>query len=162
MDTDKKPIPHEHVVFALSKGKSPTDVTLRSAEWAVITQIDGHKTIADVAKVLALNLDEALNLFNGLYEKELIEIVSTTRLKEDIAPTQFFSNLETELTAVIGPVAPFVIEDALWAIEGSKEAFLLERLPELIETISEEIPDDEKKVMFQQRMLKVMKEVKSE
>jgi len=162
VDTEKKPIPHEHVVFALSKGKSPTDVTLRSAEWAVITQIDGHKTVADVAKVLALNLDEALNLFNGLNEKGLIEIVSTARLQEDIAPQKFFEDLEKELTAVIGPVAPFVIEDALWAIEGSKDAFLLDRLPELIEAISEEIPDEEKKVAFQQRMLQVMKESSSE
>ncbi len=160
MDRGNRIIPHEYVVFGLSKTKSPTEVTLRSSEWAIITQIDGQKSILEIAQVLAMTLDEAFDLFNGLYQKGLIDIVSTQKIKETCVPEEFFDRLQTELTQIIGPVAPFVIEDVLWNMDSKKEALPITRLPELIETISEEIPDDKKKLVFQQQMLTLMKEYK--
>lgn len=160
MDSEHNIIPHEFVVFELSKSKAPSDVTLRSAEWAVITQIDGHKTIKDVAETLALNLEEAYNLFNSLYEKELISIVSTDKVKENYVSEKFFEILQKEMTAIIGPVAPYVLEDTLWAMEAKKERFKIDKVPELIENLSDEITDNEKKVRFQQIMLGTIKGLK--
>lgn len=160
MDSGKNIIPHEFVVFALSKTKSPSDVTLRSAEWAVITQIDGHKTIKDIADVLAFTMEEAYNLFNGLYEKELVSIVSTDKIKESFVSEKFFEILQKELTAIIGPVAPYVLGDTLWAMGAKKERFNIDKVPELIENLSDEITDNDKKVSFQQIMLGTIKGLK--
>ena len=160
METDKNIIPHEYVVFALSKNKSPSDVTLRSAEWAIITQTDGHKTIKDIAEILALSLEEATNLFQGLYEKELITLISTDKIKEEFVSETFFNTLEKELMIIIGPVAPFVLEDTLWAIDGDKNRFKMDRVPELIESLSDEITDNDKRVQFQQIMLSTIKGLK--
>jgi len=160
VESEKNIIPHEFVVFGLSTSKSPTEVTLRSAEWAVITQIDGHKTIKEIAEILALSLDEAFNLFNGLYEKELIRIISTDRIKEEFVNDDFFETLEKQLTAVIGPVAPIVLEDTLWAMDTTQDRFSIDRIPELIENLSDEITDEDKKVEFQKLMLAKIKGMK--
>lgn len=160
MDSGKNIVPHEYVVFALSKTKSPSDVTLRSAEWAVITQVDGRKTVKEIAEILALNLDEAFDLFNNLYHKELISVVSTERVSENFVSEKFFEILQKEMTAIIGPVAPYVLEDTLWAMEASKERFKMEKVAELIENLSDEITDSAKKVKFQQVMLGTIKGLK--
>jgi len=157
LDSEHNVIPHEHVVFKLSRGQSTPDVTLRSAEWAVITQVDGQKSLADIAGILALSSDEAINLFNGLYEKGILEIYSTRKPEEKTAPQSFFTNLEQVLIQIIGPVAPLLIEDALWDMEAEKDQFKTERVPELIEVISDEITDEQKKVKFQQVMLEEIK-----
>ncbi len=160
MEADKKIIPHEYVVFALSKSKSPSDVTLCSAEWAVITQTDGHRSVKEIAKILALSIEEAMDLFQGLNEKGLITILSTDKIKEEFVLVTFFDTLEKELTIIIGPVAPFVLEDTLWAMDGDKSKFKIDRVPELIESLSDEITDNDKRVQFQQIMLSNIKGLK--
>ena len=160
MDTREKNVLHEYVVFALSKTKSPSDVTLRSAEWAVITQTDGHKTIKEIAEILALTFEEAVKIFQGLGEKGLITVISTDKVEEAYADDAFFAALEKELTAIIGPVAPFVLEDTLWAMEADIKKFKVDKVPELIERLSDEITDDDKKVKFQQIMLGTIRDLK--
>lgn len=156
-ELNNKFIPKDNAVFSLSKSKSPSEVTLRSAEWAVITQIDGHKTVRDISELLSLGRDEATALFNGLVEKELIELQSTEEEKPNYVPAEFFKMLETELTKVIGPVAPLILEDTIMEMDTSKEHYLPERIPELIEMVSDEIVDNQKKVKFQQIMLNQLK-----
>ena len=65
-ERDPKVLPDEQVIFKLASNKSPSDLTLRSSEWAVITQVDGKRSIVEIAEVLAMASDEAVNLFNGL------------------------------------------------------------------------------------------------
>ena len=159
IEFDEKIFPNEYVIFKLSGKKSPSDVTLRSAEWAVLTQIDGNKSVAEIAQILSLTSDEAVSLFNSLYEKELIEVSSTQKPKVNYLSTDFFETLENELTKIIGPVAPLLLEEALWDIKASKEKFAKDKLPGLVEHISDEITDELKKVKFQQVMLKYLKEI---
>ncbi|HEM48869.1 MAG TPA: hypothetical protein ENO27_01530 [Caldithrix sp.] len=148
---------NENAVFALSKSKSPSEVTLRSAEWAVITQIDGHKTVKDISNLLSMGNDEAIGLFHELIKKELIELQSMDEEKMDYIPADFFNMLEAELTKVIGPVAPLILDDTIMEMDTTKDHCLPERIPELIEMLSEEIVDSEKKVKFQQIMLNQLK-----
>jgi hypothetical protein len=156
-DLDNKFIPNDNAVFALSKSKSPSEVTLRSAEWAVITQIDGHKTLRDISELLSLGNEEAIGLFNGLIQKELIELQSMDDEQPNYVRAEFFNMLETELTKVIGPVAPLILEDTIMEMDTSKDHYLPERIPDLIEMVSEEIVDSQKKVKFQQIMLNQLK-----
>lgn len=156
-DLNKKVEFNENAVFALSKSKSPSEVTLRSAEWAVITQIDGHKTVKDISNLLSMGNDEAIGLFHELIKKELIELQSMDEEKMDYIPADFFNMLEAELTKVIGPVAPLILDDTIMEMDTTKDHCLPERIPELIEMLSEEIVDSEKKVKFQQIMLNQLK-----
>lgn len=133
-------------------------MVLRSAEWAVITQVDGKKTVDQISKTLSMTLEEAFNLFIGLYEKGLIELCSTEKTVINYVSDAFFVTLEKELTSVVGPVAPFLIDDALKEMDAHKDSFLSDRATDLIELISDEISDEEKKVKFQSSMLQIIKE----
>jgi hypothetical protein len=150
-------IPHEHVIFRLAKGKSPGDTTLRSAEWAIITQIDGKKTISQIAEILSMSHEEAINLFIGLFNKGIIELHSTKKIEEKLVDQTFFETLERELTGIVGPVAPFLISDAMAEMDSSKNSFSRERITDLIELISDDISDDGKRIKFQIVMLDYIK-----
>ncbi len=150
---------NKYTVFCLSKDKSPAEVTLRSADWAVITQIDGQKSVGAIAEILALSIDEALAQFAVLKNKGLITFLAVDKEPEILVPGSFFTNLESELTRLIGPVAPLVIEDVIWSMEVTEEELQLNRAAELIEAISDEIADEKKKLIFQQKMLLLIKEM---
>ena len=153
----KSIIPHEHVVFGLSKDKSPGEVILRSAEWAVITQVDGKKSIHDIAQTLSMSHEEAVNLFIGLYEKGLIVLFSTEKTQVNRVGDAFFSALQRELTVIVGPVAPFLIDDALREMDTTRDTFLSDQTTDLIEFISDEISDSGKRIKFQSAMLDFLK-----
>ncbi len=155
----EQPVFGRFSVFSLSRENSPSDVTLRSAEWAVITQLDGHKTIEEIAETLAFSLEEAIDIFGGLFSKGLVDFVSAEKVKQSLVPIDFFKRVENELVRIIGPVANFVIDDVLWAMNEKKEMFRTDKIAELIEAITEEIPDDTKKLVFQKQMLDLIKEV---
>lgn len=113
----------------------------------------------DIAAILALSKEEAIQLFTGLLEKELIELRSDAPAGANLVPLSVFENMEMELTRVIGPVAPFIVEEALIEMGSTKDRFVKDRLPELVELVSEEISDGHKKVQFQQIMLNYLKEL---
>ena len=146
-------------IYVLAREKSPTEVNLISAEWAIITQVDGEKTVEEVAAALALNTVEAYALFEGLVEKGLIELSGDRSAEERYVPESFFEIMEKEFIDVVGPVAPYIISDVLVEHEIRKDRLKKEVIPELIEVLSDEISDEMKKVKFQQNMLNHMKEV---
>ena len=146
-------------VYVLARDKSPTDVNLKSAEWAIITQIDGQKTVEDIEQVLALSQSEAKILLGGLIEKALIELLTEGTSEYQFVDESFFDILKKEYIDIIGPVAPFIISDVLVEHEISKDKLKKETIPELIEVLSDEISDETKKVKFQQNMLKHLKEL---
>lgn len=148
---------NEYTVFCLSKDKSPAEVTLRSADWAVITQIDGQKSVAAIAEILALSVPDAIAQFASLQDKGLITFLAVDKSRDVLVPESFFLTMETELTTLIGPVAPLVVEDVFWSMEVDKEALQANRAAELIEAVSDEIADEKKKLIFQQKMLLLIK-----
>jgi hypothetical protein len=159
MSPTEQPVFGRFSVFSLSRENSPSDVTLRSAEWAVITQLDGHKTIEEIAKSIAFSLEEAIDIFSGLFSKGLVDFISAEKVKQSLVPIDFFKRVENALIRIIGPVANFVIDDVLWTMNEKKETFRTDRIAELIEAITEEIPDGTKKLAFQKQMLDLIKEV---
>ena len=69
----------------------------------------------------------------------------------------FFTKLESILVNYIGPVAPYVINDVLMELSEEQDKLLKENVPLLIESLSQEILDDTKRVKFQREMLEVIK-----
>ena len=67
--------------------------------------------------------------------------------------------MERELTGIVGPVAPFLISDAIAEMDSSKNSFASDRITDLIELISDEISDDGKRIKFQIVMLDYIKSV---
>jgi len=159
LDKIRQIIPHSQVVFETNNSVNSGEIKLKTTEWAIITKLDGEKTIEEIAETLSLSEDESLIYFYHLNEMGLIKIKEIRSLEENYAPKEFFDQLTTVLVNTIGPVASFVIDDVLWDLNLDREKFQKDKIPLLIETISQEITDPEKRVQFQQQMLTHIKEL---
>lgn len=118
----------------------------------------------------ARNINVALlNLTANLAVKRLSEKIKTTKPTEKkVKPLEtdmvlsgssvngtFFTQFEYELTRVMGPVAPFIIENELIAMSIERESFPQDRLPELLEKVGNAIADAGKKANFLEIMHKI-------
>lgn len=153
----RKIFPNNSVIVKINPNNPPTESSLSSSEWQVITQIDGKKTLQNIIDSLNINNNQSLKIFEKLYEKKLIEIVEENQTQKEFADENFFKKLEEVLVKIIGPVAVYVINDVLWELNEIRDKFLVDKIPLLIESISREILDDKKRVNFQKEMLDLIK-----
>jgi hypothetical protein len=156
-DQIRRIFPDNSVLIKINPNNPPTESSLSSAEWQVITQVDGKKSLQDIIDSIAFEEDQSLEIFYKLHNKNLIEIVVGDKTQEEIADESFFEKLEKVLVKIIGPVAVYVINDVLWELNETRDKFLIDKIPLLIESISREITDDKKRVYFQKEMLDLIK-----
>ncbi|MCK4753586.1 MAG: hypothetical protein KAS58_00050 [Calditrichia bacterium] len=153
----RRVFPNNSVLIIINPNNPPTESSLSSAEWQVITQVDGKKTLQNIIDSLTFEHDQSLEIFYKLHQKKLIEIVGEQKTQKEFAGEFFFKKLEEVLVKIIGPVAVYVINDVLWELNEIREKFLIDKIPLLIESISREILDDKKRVNFQKEMLDLIK-----
>ena len=146
-----------NVVYKKSELKSASGLNLRSSEWMVLTQVNSEQSIQDIAAVAAMSVKDVTRILYNLFQLGLIEIYQAEKKEKNTLGLSFFSNMEKVLIDIIGPVAPFVIEDVLFETNQTKNKFPSERVAELIELICDEMYDDQKKIMFQSEMLNHIK-----
>lgn len=152
-NTIRKTIPNNHVVFSVISSQAVTDAQLKSSEWAIVTQIDGSQTIAQIIEKLDLDEDDCLSTLYLLFQKKLIQIQKIQTADQIYVSEELFNKIEESLVKIIGPVANYLIEDVMWELNESRDKFDKEKVPMLIEAISQEINDEQKSVQFQQQML---------
>ena len=157
MENKNKFLSQPHVVYKKSEIKSASGLNLRSSEWMVLTQVNGKNSIEEIAEIASMQVKEVTQTLHNLFQHGLIELYRQEKKEENILDASFFINIERVLTRIIGPVAPFVIEDVLTETNQSKSKFPSERVAELIELICDEIQDEQKKIEFQSQMLNYIK-----
>jgi hypothetical protein len=155
----RRVFPTNTVLIKINPNNPPTESSLSSAEWQVITQVDGKKNLQAIMDTLNLEEDRGLEIFYKLHQKDLIQIVVQQQTVEEVAGEKFFEKLEEVLVKIIGPVAVYVINDVLWELNESRDKFLKDKIPFLIESISGEITDDQKRMDFQKEMLDLIKKL---
>jgi hypothetical protein len=153
----RRVFPNTAVLIKINPNNPPTESSLSSAEWQVITQVDGKKSLRNIIDILKLEENKGLELFYKLHQKDLIQIEIEAKTAEEIAGDKFFDKLEEVLVKIIGPVAVYVINDVLWELNETREKYLKDKIPLLIESISGEILDDNKRMQFQKEMLILIK-----
>ena len=157
MQSDRKFLAHPHVIYKKSDKKTLTDKNRPATEWAVWTQVNGKNSIEDIATILATDSKKITAIIQMLFMDGVVEVAQVKKIEKNYVPETFFQDMEQILTSIVGPVAPFVIEDTISDNELSKNKFLKAHVPELIEMISDEIYDEDKKVKFQAEMLEYIK-----
>ncbi len=146
-----------NVVYKKSELKSASGLNLRSSEWMVLTQVNSDQAIQDIAAKTAMTLQDTIRILYKLFQLDLIELYLTEKKEKNTLGLSFFSNMEKVLIDIIGPVAPFVIEDVLLETNQTKNKFPAERVAELIELLCDEMHDEQKKIKFQTEMLSHIK-----
>jgi len=147
---------NEQMVFSLKKDRSPQEVKLLQLEWAVITQLDGEKSVGQIAENLALNGKEIREIFKKLNQENLLELVDRSNEDQTI-PLEFFDKLNHEMTYLLGPVAGIVVNDVLDVMRKDRNNFEKKYLASLIDLLTNQIDDPIKQIEFQKSIYKSVK-----
>jgi hypothetical protein len=147
---------NEAMVFSLRKDRSPQEVKLLQLEWAVITQLDGDKSVGQIAENLALNGKEIREIFKKLNQENLLELVERSD-EDQTVPPEFFGKLNHEMTYLLGPVAGIVMNDVLDVMRKDKNNFEKKYLASLVDMLTCQIDDPIKQIDFQKSIYKAVK-----
>lgn len=159
-DRIRKAIPSADTVFRLSSRDGTDDIVLKAAQWNLLIRISGKKTVGEIARELGMSEIETAKKLYGLLAAELIEMAEApVHFPRRTVGKTFFNTVQQELTLVMGPMAPVIIDDQVADMDERISAFPRDRAAELVEGISMEISDEGKRVDFQKKMLELLKKV---
>jgi hypothetical protein len=122
----------------------------------VLVELDGERTIASVAKKVDLDMGAMKRVIIKLAKLRLVE---PERSNISTLTREFFDYLSVQLSLAIGPIANVLIEEALTSLDYSKSRFPIHRAAELVELIARNIRREEKRIVFQQNMVKKIREI---
>ena len=153
-------IPSMDVVFKLAGHKGSDDINLKSAEWNILTQVDGMRSVGEISK--ALNVDEigVAKILYGLHSAGLLGVVEKPKPPpEKMVGREFFKRVAEELAKALGPIASVIVDDQITEMGEQRDAFPRDKAAELIEGISSEITDEGKRIRFQRSMLEILRNI---
>ncbi len=151
----KEVIPSSNAVFRLALQKNGEDKNISADQWNVLALSNGVRTVSEICK--ALNWDEykILKTVFQLVRMGLLEKGEVQRpVKKKWVGENFFITIENELRKVIGPVAPFLIDDTLTEFKETRDSLPQDQALSFIEAVGEEIPNAPKAKEF----VRVMRE----
>jgi len=135
--------------------KGMGEVTLDGGMLSVLMELDGSRTVAEVAGQLSLGSGAARGVISRLLKLNLIEPVEET---VSVLDEDFFDYLRVQLTSAIGPLAEILIEDAADDLGHSPSRFPSYGAAELVDLLSREIRREDKRTVFKQKMVNKIKE----
>jgi hypothetical protein len=145
----KEVVPSTQSVFRLSLQKDGKEKNISGDQWNMLALTNGTRTVSEIAKSLEWDEYKTLKMVYQLFQMGLLEKVDVrSPAKKKLVKNDFFITLITELKKVMGPVAPFIIDDKLIEFGESREAFPEERALSFMEALSEEIPNPQKRSEF--------------
>ncbi|RJP40577.1 MAG: hypothetical protein C4548_10520 [Desulfobacteraceae bacterium] len=134
------------------------EVSLDSEMLQVLMELDGAKNLGQVSRALNMSLKQLRFVLNKLFKLNLCEAA------RDAIPTldrDFFNYLSAELSRAMGPIADVVIEDEISDMGEDQSKFPAHRAAELVDMLARQILREERKVAFQQAMVKKLREIKT-
>ncbi len=152
----REAIPSNDLVFHLALQKEGGEKHINSDQWNVLALSNGTRSVAEIGK--ALNWDEykLLKTVYQLLRMGLLEKGEVQRLvKKKPVGSHFFQTVENELRKIVGPVAPFIIDDKLVDFGETKDSLSQDQALSFVESLGEEIPNPRKAREF----VRVVKEL---
>jgi hypothetical protein len=154
----KEVIPSTDVVFKLSPAGASGAVNLEADEWQVLARVNAARTVAQIAQDLGEDEFRVAKVLYRLVSAGLLEVGE--KPEAPLRPTVdggFFRRLNGELTEVMGPLGPVIIDDEIAALGETRESFPRDKVAQLVERVSAEIQDAEKRSRFQGIMLEAIR-----
>jgi hypothetical protein len=164
MDRIQRVVSNENSVFRIAEGdRRSVPVTLSPEQWRVLCRINGARSVKTIAETARLPYFDTAKIVCALHDEGLVELASAMarpaaapeaahKPVADPVPQGFFDRMVHGLAEVSGPIASVVVRDQIAALGASAEAFPRSRVAELVESVSQVIPDKRLKARFQQRM----------
>ena len=126
----------------------------------MLTQINGVRTVAEIAKNLSLSEAAVIGIVDMLFKSRILEVAPGSAPPPTASvDAQFFAEITRELARAMGPLASMIIEDEITALGENMDDFPRDRLADLVERVSEAIKDNSKRVNFQRLMLDAIRKL---
>lgn len=133
------------------------EVSLDSQMLQVLMELDGKKNLGQVAQSLQMSMKDLRSVLNRLRQLKLCE---PARENMPVLGKDFFDFLSACLSRAMGPIADVVIEDEVREMGEEIKNFPAHRAAELVDLLARQILREERKVAFQQAMVKKLRELK--
>ena len=148
------------VVFKLSSGDVAGEINLKPEAWRILTQVNGVRTVADVAQSIGMDTVTVTQIVDMLYKSGILEVAAgSAPIPAETVDVAFFKQVTTELARAMGPLAQIIIEDEVTNLNENMDDFPRDRIPDLVERVSAAIPDVKKRLAFQQIMLDTIRKL---
>lgn len=145
-------------VFNISPSGSTNTVSLKPIEWQVLAQVNGERSVIEIAEFLELHEFEVARIIFSLTTAGLLhEVTDAKATFRSIVDESFFEQLATIFTEVMGPLGPVIIEDEIRLLGEDRTAFPQDKAAELVERISLEISKSADRAQFQKQMVLVLR-----
>lgn len=151
------------VIYRLSTTAPPGEVNLKPESWRILTLVNGERTIAEIAQTLGMDVATAAQLALSLYHAGVLEVAQgTATIARASVDGSFFDEVTRQLAAAMGPLAEIVIDEEIENLGESRKQFPWDRIPDLVEKVSQAIPDEAKRIKFQQVMLEAIRKLQTQ
>ena len=144
-------------VFKQVIKSSHKDVSLESWLLKVFLEMDGVRSVDQVAKRAEMDMVDIRKAISKLIELGLISQVTPS---ESTLDSNFFEFLQMQLSLAVGPIAGLLIDEDVNDMGFNKNNFPTEHAAELVDSLAREIQREEKKTRFKLSMVKKIKEIK--
>lgn len=131
--------------------------TLNADMVKLLVSLDGKTPMKNIARNLNVPADQLHNSTEKLFNQGLLE---KARSSANVLDAPFYELLSAAVARIVGPIAPILIDDAIAGLGYQRSSFPVERVAELINSLSMEIKEKDKRLAFQQYMIKLLKEKK--
>jgi predicted transcriptional regulator len=141
----KEAIPSANLIFRLTLRKDGEDKNISTDQWNVLALSNGVRTIGEIGKTLNWDEYKILKTVYQLIRMGLLEKGEASRpVKKRPVGEHFFIAIENELKKIMGPVAPFILEDTLEEFRETKDSLSQDQALPFIEALGDEIPHAQK------------------
>jgi len=147
-------------IFRISTDGATGEVHLSAESWRVLTQVDGSRSIGEIATSLNIDAAQTARTAEDLFRLGLLALAkqSTVPVRTTVNGV-FFENIAKEFVRVIGPIGPILIEEEIANLGEGRENFPRDKVAMLVERVSAQINDEKKKVNFQRIMLEAIRKL---
>jgi hypothetical protein len=136
------------------------EVSLDGQSLTVLMQLDGQKSIGQIAQTTGMTMIQARDCVSKLLKLNLI-VPAQSSVPE--APLQdFLSFLKRQLALAVGPIAEVLVDDVAEEMGVTLATLPLNRAPEMVEIIAGYIPREQKRLTFQSAMLTKIRQLGSQ
>ena len=126
-------------------------ISLNPAMVRLFVAIDEEKPLARVAKEVGMNLTSVRQNLFKLVELGLVQHVEK---RDAYLDQDFVDHLRENLALAVGPLAELLIEEVLEEMHVSTSCIPRYLAAELINTLARQVPRTDKRIEFQQNMIR--------
>jgi hypothetical protein len=126
-------------------------ISLDSRMLGFLVELDGKKSVGEIGRLAGIGPEGLRSTIRYLLERGLIEPAGGAM---PVLSRDFFHYLNAELAMAVGPLAEILIEDAVEDMGFALTDFPRHRAAELIDSLARQVPRENRRIEFQQAMLK--------